>query len=236
MTEPVPHNDVSSCHIGTILNRLEPLYGPFEWHKHNSPVDELIATILSQHTSDVNTERAYASLKQRFPSWDAATEAPAAAVADAIRSGGLANIKAPRIQSVLTSIRARYGAFDLDHIAALSVSEGRSELTSLNGVGPKTASCVLLFSLGMPALPVDTHVHRVAKRVGLIGETVSAEAAHEILEHLLGENVNAVYAFHLSLIAHGRSVCIARRPRCGRCPLTDCCDYYARLQIESPGA
>jgi endonuclease-3 len=224
------------CRAATVLARLSAQYGPFIWHQHNQPVDELISTILSQHTSDINTERAFRSLKKRFPDWDDVVEAPTSDVADAIRSGGLANIKAPRIQAVLRSIRRQFGSFNLDHLSAVTVSEARAELVELNGVGPKTASCVLLFSFGKPAMPVDTHVHRVARRVGLIGETVSAEDAHELLESQLGENVNDVYAFHLSVIAHGRSVCIARRPRCDRCPLTDCCDYFARLQIESAGA
>mgnify|MGYP000598445064 CR=1 FL=1 len=211
--------DVARC--------LEALYGPRVWRSSGDAIDELVATILSQHTSDVNTDRAFTSLKARFADWQDVVAAPSDEVADAIRSGGLANVKAPRIQAVLKSVHARYGSFALEHLASCTVEEARAELEELRGVGPKTASCVLLFSLGMPAMPVDTHVHRVSRRLGLIGATESAEDAHESLERLLGENRDDVYAFHLNLIAHGRGVCVARRPRCERCALTECCDYYA---------
>jgi endonuclease-3 len=153
-------------------------------------------------------------------------DAPTAAVADAIRSGGLANLKAPRIQAVLVAVRERIGALDLSGLADLSVAEARAELVALKGVGPKTASCVLLFSLGLPAMPVDTHVHRVSRRLGLIAAADSAESAHEQLECNLGGNRDEVYAFHMNMIAHGRTLCLARRPRCERCILTECCDYY----------
>jgi endonuclease III len=216
------------CSPREIGDRLDAHYGPRRWRRHGDAVSELVATILSQHTSDVNTGRAFASLRQRFPAWEAVIDAPTVQVAEAIRSGGLANLKAPRIQAVLGAIRIRYGGFDLTGLRQMDVPAARAELTRLHGVGPKTASCVLLFSLGMPAMPVDTHVHRVAQRLGLIATSVRAEAAHEMLERDLGENVNEVYAFHMHLIAHGRTVCLARRPRCERCVLTECCDYFNR--------
>ncbi len=147
---------------------LEDCYGPRRWRSHGEPIDELVATILSQHTSDLNTERAFASLRARFPTWAAVIDAPTEAVAEAIRSGGLANLKAPRIQAVLVAVREQFGDFDLSPLGNLSIAAARAELIKLRGVGPKTASCVLLFSLGMPAMPVDTHVHRVARRLGLI--------------------------------------------------------------------
>jgi endonuclease III len=214
--------------IRRVASQLDQCYGPRRWHSHGDPIDELVATILSQHTSDLNTERAFASLRSRFPTWEAVIEAPTEAVADAIRSGGLANLKAPRIQAVLVAVRDRFGGFDLSPLGDMTVTAARGELVTLKGVGPKTASCVLLFSLGMPAMPVDTHVHRVSQRLGLIAPSDSAEAAHELLERDLGENVDEVYAFHVNLIAHGRTVCLARRPRCERCVLTECCDYYNR--------
>ncbi|HKG26707.1 MAG TPA: endonuclease III [Thermomicrobiales bacterium] len=226
----------STCTIAEIAERLVAHYGPRHWRCHGEPVAELVATILSQHTSDANTERAFASLRGRFPTWESVIEAPTEAVADAIRSGGLANLKAPRIQAVLTVIRDRLGAFDLSSLQEMNVAAGRAELMRLKGVGPKTASCVLLFSLGLPAMPVDTHVHRVARRLGLIGAAESAEAAHELLERDLGENRDEVYAFHLNMIAHGRSVCLARQPRCERCVLTECCDYYNRRGDWKPTA
>jgi endonuclease III len=212
--------------IREVAALLDQSYGPRQWNSHGNPIDELVATILSQHTSDLNTERAFAALRAQFPTWEAVIDAPTEAVAEAIRSGGLANLKAPRIQAVLVSVRERFGGFDLSPLGAMTVTSARAELVRLKGVGPKTASCVLLFGLGMPAMPVDTHVHRVSRRVGLIAATESAEAAHELLECALGENVNEVYAFHINLIAHGRTVCLARRPRCERCNLTGCCDYF----------
>lgn len=217
-----------------IAELLAATYGPRPWRRHLPPVDELVATILSQHTSDTNTERAFASMRARFPTWSEVIVAPTSEVADAIRSGGLANQKAPRIQAVLEEILVRYGSFDLDSLAARSVTEARAELTALHGVGPKTASCVLLFSLGMPAMPVDTHVHRVTRRLGLIDDKLSAEAAHATLEALLGGGRDQVYAFHMHLIGHGRSVCTARRPYCERCSLAGQCDYaqYDRTTVS----
>lgn len=195
------------------------------------PVDELVMTILSQHTSDVNTERAFAALRSRFPTWDAVIAAPTADVADTIRGGGLANLKAPRIQQALVEIQHEYGSFNIEFLAERSVPDARRLLTRLHGVGPKTASCVLLFSLGMPALPVDTHVHRVARRLGLIGNDVSAESAHDRLESALGGGRDEVYAFHMNMIAHGRAVCSAQQPACGRCRLTRCCDYFRHAAV-----
>lgn len=210
-----------------IAKRLDASYGPRRWHAHGGPLDELIATVLSQHTSDTNTARSVASLKASFPDWEAVRSAETAAVADAIRVGGLAGIKAPRIQAILESILRERGRLDLEHLRVLPLAEARAWLLGLHGVGPKTAACVLLFSLGLPALPVDTHVHRVTRRLGLIGANVDAERAQPILEADLGGDRDRVYAFHLNAIAHGRAVCSARRPACDRCPLTDCCDYFA---------
>jgi endonuclease-3 len=210
-----------------IAERLDASYGPRRWHRHGGPLDQLIATVLSQHTSDTNTARSFASLKATFPDWEAVRTAETAAVADAIRSGGLARIKAPRLQAILGSILGERGRLDLEHLRAMPLDAARAWLLALPGVGPKTAACVPLFSLGLPALPVDTHVHRVARRLGLIGPEVDAERAHLILEADLGGDRDRVYAFHLNAIAHGRAVCSARRPACDRCPLTDCCDYFA---------
>lgn len=214
------------CSISGIAATLDRVYGPRHWRPHGDPLDELIGTVLSQHTSDINTERAFRSLKERFPRWEQVRTAPVDEVADAIRSGGLARIKAPRIQRILDTILQEHGELSLDWILPLPVEQARAELTELPGVGPKTASCVLLFSLGLPAMPVDTHVHRVSLRLGIIPPKTSAEAAHTMLESLVGADRDAVYALHLNLIAHGRAVCAARNPRCDRCPLQECCDYY----------
>ena len=204
-----------------VLDRLRAHYGTPEPRHSDGALAELVATILSQNTSDVNTERAFASLWARFGSWPAILEAPTSDVADAIRQGGLANIKAPRIQGVLAAIQADRGELSLEFLADLPLDEARSYLTSLSGVGPKTAACVLLFALGMPALPVDTHVHRVSKRLGLIGPKIAAEPAHRLLEAMIPDG--EMFDAHMLLIKHGRVICKALRPRCDACPLDDIC-------------
>jgi endonuclease III len=219
-----------------IATELERRYGVRQWRPHRSPIDELIVTILSQHTSDLNSERAFGELVSRFPTWEDVLVAPTSEVAESIRSGGLAAQKAPRIQAVLRSILHERGTFDLDFLSNMSVSDGRQWLKALPGVGPKTASCVLLFSFGLPAMPVDTHVHRVAGRLGLISANANAEQVQDSLEARLGENRDRIYALHMNLIAHGRTVCVARRPKCSDCPLTRCCDYYIELSENAPSS
>ena len=204
-----------------VLASLRAYYGNPEPRRTDGPLAELILTILSQNTSDVNTDRAFAGLWGRFGSWAAIVAAPTPEIADAIRSGGLAEIKAPRIKGVLEAIQRDRGDLSLEFLADFSVNDARAYLTSLKGVGPKTAACVLLFALGMPALPVDTHVHRVSRRLGLIGPKVSAEAAHAILEAAIPPG--QMYDAHMLLIRHGRVLCKALRPRCDPCPLTASC-------------
>lgn len=204
-----------------VLDRLRAAYGPPAPRRSDGPLAELIQTILSQNTSDTNTERAFASLWARFGSWEAILAAPIEEIAAAIRSGGLAQVKAPRIKAVLAAIQERHGALSLDFLAEWPVEEARAYLTALGGVGPKTAACVLLFALGKPALPVDTHVHRVSRRLGLIGPAVSAEAAHRLLEAVIPPA--EMYDAHMLLIQHGRVTCKALRPRCSSCPLADVC-------------
>lgn len=209
-----------------VYERLVEAYGVPTWEPDGDALGGLVATILSQHTSDVNSDRAYASLRQRFPTWEAARDAPQEALADAIRSGGLARVKAERIQRTLRELTARDPAapFDLRWLDAENIERARAQLTALPGVGMKTASCVLLFSLGRPAFPVDTHVWRVTRRLGLIGPTVSADAAHAALERLIPPAWR--HTMHINLIRHGRSVCHAQRPACDRCPLRARCAYY----------
>lgn len=217
-----------------VEERLRGAYGERQWTTHGSPLDELVGTVLSQHTSDTNTARSFASLRQRFPTWQAVIDAETSEVAAAIHCGGLANVKASRLQTILRDITRQQSGLNLDHIATYSLADARAWLLRLHGVGPKTAACVLLFSLGRPALPVDTHVHRVAKRLGLIAQSTSAEAAHEALEPRLGGSRDRVYDFHLNMIAHGRQVCTALRPSCDRCPLTEHCDFFfATRDIDS---
>ena len=188
-------------------------------------VGALVATVLSQNTSDLNSGRAYASLKQAFPTgWDAVRIASVTAVAEAIRAGGLANIKAPRIQAILQDIYDRQGATTLEHLRKWDDPTVRAYLRSFPGVGAKTAACVLMFNLGRPVLAVDTHVHRVSRRLGLIGPTVGADAAHDQLQALLEDS--QVYSFHVHLIEHGRRTCHAQKPACAACPVQRECDFY----------
>jgi len=201
-------------------------YGPPALKPVKPPLDELIQTILSQNTSDTNSERAYESLRAAYPTWEAVRSAPTEDVAEAIRVGGLGRVKAPRIQSIIAQLEAERGSATLDALRDMPVEEARRYLLSLPGVGPKTAACVLLFSLGMPALPVDTHVHRVSQRVGLIGSSASAEQAHTQLEALVPQGL--YYPFHLLMIQHGRTLCKATNPRCSECPLEGLCPFSAR--------
>jgi endonuclease-3 len=209
-------------------------YGPPVQKERRDPLSELIVTILSQNTADVNTERAYRRLRERFPTWEEALAAPVEEIAAAIRVAGLAQIKAPRIRAILEDLARERGALSLDFLADLPVDAARAYLTSLHGVGPKTAACVLLFSLHMPALPVDTHVHRVSGRLGLVPAGTTAERAHALLEDLVP--VALYYPFHLLFIAHGRTICHARRPACAACPVAAECDYYRDVVLPEHDA
>jgi endonuclease-3 len=188
------------------------------------PLDELINTILSQNTNDLNRDRAYRALRAAFPTWEAVRDAPTKKVVEAIRPAGLANQKGPRIQKVLARITAERGQLDLSFLADMDTAEAKTWLTSLDGVGPKTAAIVLLFALGKPAFPVDTHIHRVTGRLGLIPPKTNADQAHDILAALVPPEW--YHSFHLLVIQHGRRVCKAQRPLCEVCPLQKQCDYY----------
>jgi endonuclease-3 len=204
-----------------ILRRLTALYGTPEWRAHGEPTGELVLTLLSQNTADTNSGRAFARLLQRFPDWEAVAEAPLHEIIDAIRPGGLAPTKAPRLKAMLAEIRRRAGGFDLGFLRGMPDAEAREWLRSLPAVGPKTAACVMLFALGKPALPVDTHVYRVAVRLGLVSRKRTPERAQEALEALVLPEDQ--YLFHVMLIRHGRHTCTARAPACGGCPLLSGC-------------
>jgi endonuclease-3 len=184
-------------------------------------LEELILTILSQNTSDVNRDRAYTAMRRRYPSWGELAAARPRDLLVAIRPGGLANTKAPRILAVLREIRRREGGFDLSWMGDAPDQEVVDYLISLPGVGPKTASCVLAFSLGRPAIPVDTHVHRVATRLGLLPPRTPAGRAHRILADLIPPAMRI--SMHVGLIRHGRAICKAGRPLCEDCPLQELC-------------
>ncbi len=207
--------------VTEVAQRLRNEYGSLRWKRHRDPLSELVVTILSQNTSDRNSRRAYDALVNRFGDWESVADADAVEIADAIRIGGLGEVKAPRIKEILRRIREERGSLDLDFLRDMPIDEAGDWLLRLPGVGPKTAACVLLFSLGMPAFPVDTHVHRVAKRLGLVDSRSSASAAHETLAALVPPD--QFYEFHLHMIEHGRRVCKSQRPRCQDCVLLDVC-------------
>ena len=204
-------------------------YGDRVWSA-SDPVATLISTIISQNTNDTNRDLAFERLRQRFPTWEQVRDAREKDIVEAIRPAGLGPTKAPWIQAALRRITAREGEISLDFLRDLSSVGARGWLTELPGVGPKTAAIVLCFALGKPAFPVDTHVHRVSQRLGLIPETTSREKAHNLLEEIVPED--AYYSFHLNLIAHGRAICHARNPECESCVLREDCNYYASLAVE----
>ena len=210
----------------TIHRLLIEEYGDHPWHPHRDPLSELVVTILSQNTNDINRDRAWRRLRERFhgPDWREVMAAPTEELVEAIRPGGLAETKAPRIQEALRTILAERGELSLDFLAQMPVEEAKAWLMRLKGVGPKTAAIILLFSLGRPAFPVDTHVHRLSLRLGLIPPRTSREKAHRLLEELLPPEI--YYSFHLNLIAHGREVCQAHLPKCAICILQEHCDYH----------
>lgn len=205
------------------------LYGEPKRRVRRDGLSQLIITILSQSNTDVNTARTFENLRARFPRWEQVRDAPRRDVVRAIRSAGLANTKAPRIQAILRQLTRERGMASLDFLRRKPVDEAREYLLRLKGVGPKTAAIVLLFTFGLPAFPVDTHIYRVTKRLGWIGARDSREKAHEILEKLVPPKI--FYPFHLNLIEHGRAVCKAAKPRCEACPLRRACDFYRRTQL-----
>jgi endonuclease III len=227
-----------AAHLARIYDLLIATYGEPQNEPDYDPVGGLIGTILSQHTSDINSERAYKQLVQTFATWEEVRDAPTYKVAEAILSGGLANIKARRIQDVLhelTEAQAERGdtrplAHALDELLHMQPEEAWHSLRKLPGVGPKTAACVLMFNLDMPVMPVDTHVHRTSKRLGLIGENVSADKAHELFAKVTPPEW--VYPLHVNLITHGRQVCHAQRPECTRCTLYEECAYVGSVNPQ----
>ena len=220
--------------IEKVTELLEREYGTREWQSGEEPVDVLIGTVLSQNTSDINSKRALNSLLSTFGDWEVVAHAPVEHIAQAIKSGGLSRIKAARIKQILNEIEKGQGCISLDFLNLMSVSEAKDYLLHLPGVGQKTASCVLLFALGKPCLPVDTHVFRVAKRLGLLDSRVSVEKAHSLLQEQV--SLSKVYQFHLHMIEHGRRVCHARQPRCHDCVLKEGCSSLLFLHSSSkPG-
>lgn len=207
-----------------IAELLEDEYGYPTWRQHLPPVDELVSTILSQSTTDANRDMGFDALKARYASWAEVRDAPVEDIIETVRSAGLANQKGPRIKAALQFITEERGEISLDFLEDMAIDAAKSWLTQIGGIGPKTAAIILLFAFNKPAFPVDTHVHRVTKRLGLIDPKTSAERAHDELEAIVP--AEDYYPAHLNIIRHGREVCQARRPRCEVCPLTSYCAYY----------
>ncbi len=203
---------------------LSDVYGVLDWSRGQDGMDELISCILSQNTNDANRDRGFQSLKERFATWDDVRRANPEDVIDAIRSAGLANQKGPRIQNALVKIYERVGDYNVDFLNEIPIDEAKAWLTSIKGIGPKTAAIVLCFAYGRPAFPVDTHVHRTSRRIGFIPDKTTADAAHPMMEAIVPPE--DYYQFHIHLIQHGRDTCHARNPACEKCPLTAHCDYY----------
>ena len=221
--------------VAVVLDRLGERYNHPSWSAPRlDATAELVLTILSQNTSDTNSARAFDRLRASYATWDAVLAAPTDELVEVIRPGGLANIKAPRIQTALAEVREATAdaPFDLSFLASLPLAEAKAWLGGLPGIGPKTAAIVLLFAFGRPALPVDTHVFRVATRLGLLPSGTNVVRAHDILEEAL--QPHEVYPFHVELIRHGREVCHARRPACEACPLSAVCVYYREVITRSP--
>jgi endonuclease-3 len=209
-----------------VMAALRQTYGYPEWRQSLPPMDELVSCILSQSTSDTNRDRGFDALKARYATYEAVRDAPTDELIETIRPAGLANQKAPRIQEVLRHITRERGEINIDFLADIPLEEAKAWLTSMNGVGPKTAAIVLCFAFNRPAFPVDTHVHRVGQRIGFLPEGISADKAHPVMEAIAPPE--DYYAFHLNMIRHGREICNARSPHCEACPLTMYCDYYQR--------
>ncbi len=216
--------------VEEILKLLTREYGEWKWRQRQSPIAELVQTILSQNTSDSNSSRAYERLLASFGGWQDIADADVSQISRSIKIGGLEEVKARYIKQALEEIRRRHGGFDLEFLKELPLDEARDWLRQLPGVGMKTASCVLLFSLGMPALPVDTHVFRVAKRLGLVDAKASVEKAPRQLEASVPPR--NIYRFHVLFIQHGRKVCKAQRPRCPECVLGGLCPSYENFVAE----
>jgi len=211
-----------------IHQKLVEFYGYPDWRNPLPPLDELVSTILSQNTNDVNRDRAFDALTARYSSWEEVRDADEQDVIDTIRPAGLANQKGPRIQKILTQITEQKGSLDLSFLGEMQTEDARQWLLQFKGVGPKTAAIVLQFSLGKPAFPVDTHVYRVTGRIGIRPEKMSADQAHNYLEDLLPEET--YFPAHLNIIRLGREICHARKPDCEQCPLNGMCDFYEEIR------
>jgi endonuclease III len=215
--------DVSEKPVRYIIQNLERTYGVPSNRRTSSPLDMLVKVILSQATSDTNSDRTFAALKKRFPTWDAALRARTSTIAETIRAGGLANQKAAVIKDLLGQIKEKHGALDLDFLNDLPDEEAVRYLSQFRGIGPKTVACTLLFACRKEVFPLDTHIFRILRRVGFIPQKCTDARAHEIMNRIVP--TGKFYSFHVNLVRHGRALCRPREPLCERCPIVEYCDY-----------
>ena len=211
--------------IPYVLQNLRAVYGSPEREDSGDPLDVLIHTILSQSTSKQNHIRAFKSLKSRFPDWDQCRRARVNSIESAIKSGGLARQKSARIKELLNEIFARRGSLDLSFLRVIPLNEARDFLSSFRGVGPKTVACTLLFACERPVFPIDVHIFRIAKRLGLLPEKISDEQAHRLMEKTIPRS--RYYEAHINLIRHGRTICRPANPKCNECCLIEYCGFTA---------
>jgi endonuclease III len=235
----MPTSSIPTLHLAQVYEVLLATYGEPKNEPDYDPLGGLIATILSQHTSDINSGRAYQQLVTAFPTWEVVRDAATDTIAETIKCGGLANMKSVRIQDVLYTLTERQqeqqgtetlARFLSNELAKRTTEEALQYLRTLPGVGPKTAACVLMFHLDRPAFPIDTHVWRTARRLGLIGLKVSADAAHALFAKVTPPEW--VYPLHVNLIRHGRQICHAQRPACHVCPLYSECAYVGSVNAQ----
>ena len=226
---------MSPARIARAVELMAREYGPFEAERRLPPADEMVFTILSQHTSDINSGRAYNRLMERFGTLDAVARADVAAIEEAIAPGGLAKVKAPRIKEVLEKVlELNGGSLDLSFLREMPLAEAKAWLRQLPGIGPKSTGIILNFSLGMPAMAIDTHIFRVCQRLRAIDAKTGADKAHDVMEAKVPPD--EVFNFHVAFINHGRRVCKAQRPLCGQCVVGEMCPSRKKLMAESAGS
>jgi endonuclease-3 len=213
--------------IPFVLQNLRAVFGIPKPERGLDPLDVLIGTILSQATTDRNSRQAFDNLKKKFPTWNAAMKARSNSIEAAIRSGGLAKQKSVRIKALLAEIHRRLGSFDLTFLSTCPLEEAREFLSSLKGVGPKTVACTLLFACNRAVFPVDVHIFRIARRLGLIPKRGSDEAAHRLMEALVPQD--RYYEAHVNLIRHGRTICRPGKPLCEQCCIVEYCEFYGGI-------
>ena len=223
---------MSAARIARAVELMAREYGPFPEERRLPPTEEMVFTILSQHTSDINSGRAFARLMERFGSLEAVARADIADIEEAIAPGGLAKVKAPRIKEVLGKVlELNGGSLDLSFLREMPLAEAKAWLRQLPGIGPKSAGIVLNFSLGMPAMAIDTHIFRVCQRLRAIDAKTNADKAHDVMEAKVPPD--EVFNFHVAFITHGRRVCRAQRPLCAECVVGAMCPSRGKLMAKT---